>query len=178
MRINKWCFSNFDKDICNFNYIKSLPFCIFSDSSDPNYPLVGNVLDSICYDRDKLVVIGEQSPPFGYHLHIDDNKVYNALLNSCQFSFVLSPLIEDTPYLIQSILAGIIPICNEEHPYIKQLGLSSYAVDVQKENILDKLVEIKYNQHIFHHKTYWLSWKYYNAVKKFRRKQNNKQKKT
>lgn len=166
MKLNKWCFYDFKEEICNYNYVKTIPFCTFSESSFQDYRLIGDVLDSIYYDRDKLVVIGDQSPPFGYHVVTDNDKDKNILLNSCQFGFALSPSIKDTNIIIRCVLAGVIPICNEDHPYVKQLGLKSFSVDLDKQNIIDKLYEIKYNQHIYHHKIYQLSWKYHNRIKK------------
>lgn len=169
MSVNKWCFHNFHEDVRNFNYMKSIPFCTFSDVSTENdYKLIASILDYIHYDQNKFISIGPTVSSFGISLNPDNVKDINFLLNSCQFSFVLSSDIKDTNFLIKSILSGIIPICNIKHPFIKQMGLSSYAVDVSKQNILDKLTEIMYYPHIYHNRTYRLSWQYYNKIQKWK----------
>ena len=167
-KLNKWAFKGFNRNVRNFNYLKTLPFCTFSDQKNPNYDLIEQILDYIKFDKNKFINIGQKQAPFGVTVYPSDEKQYESLLNSCQFSFVFTSDITETHFLIQSVLAGIVPICNFNHLYIKALGLQRYATRPDLLNVLDKLSEIMYYQHIYHYKTYWLSWKYNNQIQKWR----------
>lgn len=167
---NQWLFKGFHKEIRNFNYLKSLPFCTFSDLKDPKYELIGNILDEIKFDRNKFINIGQSPGPFGINVNVSDTKQYESLLNSCQFSFIFTTDITETHYLIQSVLAGVIPICNANHCFIKRLGLQSYATLPDRFNVLDKFGEIMYYKHIYHYRTYKLGWQYWNKIQKWQGK--------
>lgn len=167
MRINKFIFKDFKEDIVNYNYIKTIPFVTFSDLENPQYDIIEESLNILGYDLDQLVIIGEKPSPFGFKVNPINNKDINELLNSCQFSFVLTDKTNEVNYLIKSVLAGIVPICNINHPLVKNLGLKSYSTYLQENNIVDLIRKHIYNWHIIRYRTYWLSWKYHNQIKKW-----------
>lgn len=174
-RINKWIFKDFKEDIQNYNFQKTLPFCTFSSIKNIDYDLIGEVLDFLKYDRDKFISIGNIQAPFGITIEPENNHVLNQLLNSIEFSFVLTKDISEINYIIKSILAGIIPICHKDLLYLKQMGLQEYSVYPFKNNIVDKILYMMYHKNSYHYNTYWLSWKYNNQIKKWNRNRKYEQ---
>ena len=170
MRINKFIFQDFNDNIVNYNYLKSIPFCTFSDNPSQDYNLIKEVLEGIGYDINKLVSIGKKVAPYGVSINPSEIEDKNQLLNSCQFSLVFGYSLKDSEYLITSVLAGIIPICNNQHPFIKQMGLKYFSTSINKTNILDLLRKHMYYQHIVMNKIYWLSWNYHNQIQKWKNK--------
>lgn len=168
MKISKWLFKDFPENVVNYNYVKTIPFCAFSDTGQENYGMISDVLDSIGYNKELFVSIGKVVPPFGIHAFIEDNNQYNQLLNSCQISFVLQSDLSAKNDIIRSTLAGIMPICNKKFVFSKQLSLQKYMVDNTVESISSKIKEILDRGHIYKYDIYWKSWKYNNQVKKWR----------
>ncbi len=166
MIINKWFFCDFKKDISNLVYLRTLPFITFSDLKNVNYDLIGKILDTIHLDRKLLISIGKTQAPFGMTVDLQ-GKQLNVLLNSAVYSFVLTDKMSETPFLLESVLGGVIPICNLNHVFIKRLGLQSFATLPDYDNVLDKLCEIKYHQHIYNYRIALLSWNYRNQWKKW-----------
>jgi len=169
MNISKWFFKDFKQDIRNLCYLKQIPFICFSDEKDINYDLIGEILDKVQLNRELLVSIGKKQAPFGMTVSPDD-KTLNILLNSSIYSIIFTKDIEETDYLLRSVLAGVIPICNMNHPYYKKLGLKNFATLMDFENIIDKLCFIKYNQVIFNRRISLLSWKYRLQYNKWNKK--------
>ena len=167
MNISKWFFVNFKSNLRNFNYLKQIPFCTWSDIKSTNYDLIAKILEKIDLDKKLLVSIGQTQAPYGITINPDNDKVLGQLLNSCQYSFVFTDKSDETDYLLKTVLCGVIPICNFNHTHIKRLGLSSFATRTDYENILSKLCEIKFNQHIFNYHVNLLAWKYSQQTKKW-----------
>lgn len=174
MRINRWLFKDFKENIQNYNYIKTIEFCTFSDLKNPNYELIGKVLDKMSYNKDIFISIGNTKAPFGVTINPQNNKEMNNLLNSCRFSFVLTKDILETKYLIRSVLAGIYPICNLNHVFVKQLGLLKYATLPDEENILYQIGEILDKKHIFHYDIYHKGYKYFKLINRWNTVQRGK----
>ena len=166
MRINKHFFQNLDINTYSGCFVKTIPFCTFSDLKDPQYELIEKILNKIQYNKDLLISIGKKKAPFGVTVFPDDKKTLLDLYNSCQFSFVFTRDISETQYLLKSVLAGIIPICNEDHLYIKKLGLSRYSTDITLFDIVDTLSHIKNNPMFETLKINQLSWRYNRAMNK------------
>ncbi len=160
MIINKWYFQKFKEDIQNQNFLKTLPFVTFSDLQNPRYDLLAGVLEKVDFDKDTLISIGQKEAPYGLTLLPPDPKDYNLLLNSCRISFVLTDTMDENDYLIKSVMAGIMPICDKNHISIKRLGLTRYSVEPNLNSIVDKLNEILDNKHIFKYHIWKLSQKY------------------
>ena len=172
MNISKWFFVNFKSNLRNFNYLKQIPFCTWSDIKSTNYDLIAKILEKIDLDKKLLVSIGQTQAPYGITINPDNDKVLGQLLNSCQYSFVFTSRSDETDYLLKTVLCGVIPICNLNHVFISKLGLKSFATLMDLENLVDKLVEIKYNQHIFKHRVSLLSWNYGQQLKKWNKNKN------
>lgn len=170
MRISKWFFKDFSRDISNLYFRKTLDFLAYSDLESTNYEVIGKILDTIGFDKNTLVSLGKKQSPFGVTVDIEDDETLNILLNSCRYAFVMTPKMDETNYILQTVLAGIIPICNLNHIYIKKLHLCQFATLNDYDNILDKLCEIRYNQKISEYKVSLLSWKYKNKLKKWNKK--------
>lgn len=165
--VNKWFFKNFRADIRNLYFLKQIPFITFSDLSNPRYDIIEKILDKVNLDKKLLVSVGEKQAPFGMTVNPEGEQL-NLLLNSATYSFVLTDRIEETDYLLKSVLAGIIPICSNKHVFIKRLGLKGFATNIDFPSILDKLCEIKYYQNISNRKIALLSWKYRNQLTKWK----------
>lgn len=171
MNINKWFFKDFTQDISNLRFLRTIPFCTFSDLKDNNYDLIAKLLDKINLDKNTLISIGIHQAPFGFTINPEDDRDLNVLLNSCKYSFIFTKRQDETNYLLKLILAGVIPICDSSHIFCKRLGLMSFATDCRRyERVLDKMCEIKYHQHIFNYRIALLSWKARNQWKKWQEK--------
>jgi hypothetical protein len=141
----------------------------YSDLDSTRYDIIGKVLDTINLDRNLLLSIGDKKAPFGITVNFKDDETLNTLLNSCKYGFVMTDKIEETNYILQTVLAGIIPICNMNHIFLKKLGLESMGTNNDFHNLIDKLGYIKYHNKIFERKISLLSWKYRNNYKKWRK---------
>lgn len=171
MYINKWLFKDFDLKISNFNFQKTIPFCSFSDLDEPNYDLIASSLDILGYDKDMMVFIGQNAPSFGIHINPTDPLQYEQLLNSVQMSFIFDKLHDHKKYIIQSVLAGVMPICNINDTYTKFFGLSKkYGVVLTPQNIAAKVREILDKGRIYQYDIYWKSWNYHQQIKKWQDK--------
>jgi hypothetical protein len=168
MYIKKWLFKDFKEDVVNYNYYKTVPFCTFSDIKNPNYPLIEETLDYMGYNKDTFVSIGKTTAPFGISVNPLNVKSNNELLNSCQMSFIFDESIDSTPFIIKSVLAGIMPIHSEEYMFSKKLGISKYSTVLSPNNIIFKIKEILDKGNIFQYDIYWKSWNYHNQVKKWK----------
>lgn len=166
--ISKYFFKDLDNSISNLYYTKGLPFLAWSDLKSTNYDIIGRILDRINLNKSLLVSVGKTQAPFGMTVNPDNGPDLNKLLNSCKYSFVMTDKMAETDYILKCVLANITPIVNLNHCMIKRLGLLSYATLNDEHNILDKLCEIKLNQHIFNYKTALLSWKYNRNLNKWR----------
>lgn len=167
MIINKWFFQGFKESVKNEFFHKTIPFCAFSDLDYPQYDLIESFMDSIGYNKDLVLSIGETKAPFGHTLYPDNPSDMNTLLNSCEVSFVFSNKIRDTNYLLKSVLAGIIPICNSEHLYVKKLGLERFSIIPNLENLHEKMSFIKKKSYINSYYIWSLSQKYLRQCKKW-----------
>lgn len=167
MYINKWFFKDFRAEIRDLGYVKQIPFMSFSDLKNNDYELIGRVLDRIHYNRELLLSIGQKQAPFGATVSPDNDKELNILLNSCAYSFILNKDITENHYLLKSVLATVIPICNINNCMINKLGLKTFATQPDYENIISKLCEIKSAQHVYNRRIRLLSWKYFLQIKKW-----------
>ncbi len=160
MIINKWFFQYFKSDIKNLNFIKTIPFITWSDLQNPRYELIESVLKKIGYNKDLLISVGQKPAPFGITILPENDDIYNELLNSCNLSFVFAETGKENDYLLKSVLAGVMPICDINHISIKRLGLTSFAATPDVDSIENKLNEILDKKHIFQYRIWKLSQQY------------------
>lgn len=168
IRISKWFFKDFKENISNLYYSKQLPFLCYSDIST-DYSIIGAILDRINLNKSLLVSVGKTQAPFGVTINASGDDL-NKLLNSCQYCFIMTDKIEDTNYLLKTVLANIIPICNKNHIFINQLGLKDFACGNSYKEIINKLINIRQNQKIYDFKISLFSWKYNQQLKKWHKK--------
>lgn len=168
LSINKWLFYNVDDDISNRNFLKTLPFCVFTDQ-DINYDLIEKVLEKAVFNKDLLVGIGSKTPKFGVHVNPLGESL-DTLLNSCRFSLILSSKPSDAYFMVKSVLASVMPICDVRHPFLRQLKLQDFAVEVNVDSIVDKLNDINKNPIDFRIKIDKLSLKYKKQWNKLHKK--------
>ncbi len=113
-----------------------------------------------------MVSLGKTQAPFGTTVDIE-GKDLNELLNSAKYAFILTKDIKETDYLLMSVLAEVIPICNINHTYIKKLGLKNFATLPDEHNVLDLLTKMKICNKIYTYRISLKSWQFRNQWKKW-----------
>lgn len=127
---------------------KTIEFCTVGRIQDgyKRFQLIGRVLDMLGISRDAFVTVGPDYPSFGVYGGSLKSEELNAFYNSAKFVFCLSeyeflylPLIE------ACIPRGTYPICCNDNPIIKELGLSFISCDPTPKAIATKINDIKCN---------------------------------
>lgn len=167
MVINKWFFKDFHNNLYNAFYTKTLPFCTFSDLKNPRYDLIEEFFNYVKLDKNILINIGETKGPFGMTINPNNDKDFNILLNSINIAFVFTTDIDETKYLIKSVLGGIYPICDINHVYIKKLGLKKYAINPNLDDLLKKVTYFSKRSYGMSRNIWFLSQKYRRQVEKW-----------
>lgn len=147
-KISKLFFSdlstdNFNvKDLKNLFFFKTLKFIAFSDSlTAEDYNKISDVLIDLGFgaQRDTLVSVGKDKPPFGFLFNdFSDKVITNELLNSAQFCFHFVKNDLTIRNIIANVLVGTIPLINFDAWYLKNLGLQDFCcAGSLKEKIKD-----------------------------------------
>lgn len=135
------------QDITDLKFKKTLAFgTVGRLESYKRFDLIGSTLDVMGVPRSSLAVVGPDRPNFGTYGGLLDNEMLNVFYNSTKFIFCLSqkeflylPLIESC------IPSGTYPICCDDNPIVKELGLEDFACYPNPKEIALKINDIETN---------------------------------